>query len=188
MAKLEQTEEIKSWMVLGSRDKSALMTLPQLLKVIEHTWKQGFDDLVRDKGLVQDARLLAHLRNTICHMSTISAEEKDHLKRCAIGSGSWRRRYLIAIREAAARFRCAQPILHFAEPRPPANRNPIPAAEITTDASRRTSAALFSQGPMVSARPHVAERRAPLAKNPAPAAVDRSPRATPARGSRRPHA
>jgi hypothetical protein len=80
VAKLEQTEEIKSWMALGSRDKSALMTLPQLLKVIEHTWKQGFDDLVRDKGLVQEARLLGHLRNTICHMSTISAEEKDRLK------------------------------------------------------------------------------------------------------------
>lgn len=80
VAKLEQTEEVKSWMALGSRDKSALMTLPQLLKVIEHTWKLGFDDLVRDKGLIQEARLLGHLRNTICHMSTISAEETDRLK------------------------------------------------------------------------------------------------------------
>jgi hypothetical protein len=41
--------EVKSWMSLGSRDKSALMTLPQLLKVIEENWKEGFDDPIRDK-------------------------------------------------------------------------------------------------------------------------------------------
>ena len=41
-------------MALGSRDKSALMTLPQLLKVIEHAWKEGFDEIVRDKGLIQE--------------------------------------------------------------------------------------------------------------------------------------
>jgi hypothetical protein len=80
VAKLEQTEEVKSWMALGSRDKSALMTLPQLLKIIDHAWKEGFDEVVRDKGLVQEARLLVHLRNTICHMSTISPEETDRIK------------------------------------------------------------------------------------------------------------
>jgi len=80
ITKLEDTEDVKSWMALGSRDKSALMTLPQLLKVIEHTWKLGFDDLIRDRGLIHEARLLVHLRNTICHMSTISAEEADRIK------------------------------------------------------------------------------------------------------------
>jgi hypothetical protein len=80
VSRLEQTEEIKSWMALGSRDKSALMTLPQLLRVIDHAWKQGFDEVVRDKGLIQEARLLVHLRNTICHMSTISAEETDRIR------------------------------------------------------------------------------------------------------------
>jgi hypothetical protein len=35
VSKLEETEEIKSWMALGSRDKSALMTFPQLLRVID---------------------------------------------------------------------------------------------------------------------------------------------------------
>lgn len=80
ISKLEETEEIKGWMSLGSRDKSALMTLPQLLRVIDHTWKEGFDDLIRDKGLIQEARLLAHLRNTICHMSGISAEELERIK------------------------------------------------------------------------------------------------------------
>lgn len=80
IAKLEETEEIKSWMSLGSRDKSALMTLPQLIKVIEHNWKEGFDDLIRDKGLIQEARLLVHLRNTICHMSTIPVEEVERIK------------------------------------------------------------------------------------------------------------
>jgi hypothetical protein len=78
--KLEGTEEIKSWMSLGSRDKSALMTLPQLLRVIEHAWKEGFDDTVRDKGLIQGARLIVHLRNTICHMSPIPPEELDRVR------------------------------------------------------------------------------------------------------------
>ena len=49
ITRLEATEEVKSWMSLGSRDKSALMTLPQLLKVIEENWKEGFDDPIRDK-------------------------------------------------------------------------------------------------------------------------------------------
>jgi hypothetical protein len=77
---IEAKEEVKSWMSLGSRDKSALMTLPQLLKVIDEKWKEGFDDLIRDKGLIQEARLLVHLRNTICHMSTIPGEEVDRIK------------------------------------------------------------------------------------------------------------
>jgi hypothetical protein len=73
--KLEETEETKSWMALGSRDKSALMTFPQLLRVIEFAWKGNFDEIVRDKGLIQEARLVGHLRNTVCHMTEIPAEE-----------------------------------------------------------------------------------------------------------------
>ena len=80
ISKLEETEEVKSWMALGSRDKSALMTLPQLIKVIDHAWKDGFDEIVRDKALLHEARLLVHLRNTICYMSTIPAEETDRIK------------------------------------------------------------------------------------------------------------
>ncbi len=78
--KLEETEEIKSWMALGSRDKSALLTLPQLLRVIDHSWKSGFDEVVRDKSLIQSARMLVHLRNTVCHMSELSQEELDRIK------------------------------------------------------------------------------------------------------------
>jgi hypothetical protein len=80
ISRLEETEEVKGWMALGSRDKSALMTLPQLLKVIEHAWKQGFDELLRDRGLIHEARLLGHLRNTICHMSAISQEELERVR------------------------------------------------------------------------------------------------------------
>ena len=80
VAKLEQTEEAKSWMALGSRDKSALLTYPQLLRTMEHAWKKGFDDIVRDKTLVQQARLIGHLRNTICHMTEIPAEETERVK------------------------------------------------------------------------------------------------------------
>lgn len=78
--RLEEMEETKSWMSLGSRDKSALMTLPQLLKVIDANWKDGFEELMRDRGLIHEARLLVHLRNTICHMSIISAEELERIK------------------------------------------------------------------------------------------------------------
>lgn len=78
--KLEATEEIKSWMALGSRDKSSLMTLPQLLKVVDDNWKGAFDEVVRDKGLIHEARLISHLRNTICHMSTISDEEMARIR------------------------------------------------------------------------------------------------------------
>ncbi|MEC4594442.1 Swt1 family HEPN domain-containing protein [Nitrospirillum amazonense] len=80
VAKLEETEGIKGWMALGSRDKSALMTLPQLLKIIEFNWKGAFDEVIRDKSLIHEARLICHLRNTICHMSTISEEEIDRVR------------------------------------------------------------------------------------------------------------
>lgn len=80
VSKLEETEEAKSWMALGSRDKSALLTYPQLLRVIEHAWKDGFSDLVRDKALIQEARLIGHLRNTICHMTPIPDEETERVK------------------------------------------------------------------------------------------------------------
>jgi hypothetical protein len=78
--KLEDTEELKGWMSLGSRDKSALMTSPQLLRVIDHCWKDQFQDLVRDKALIQEARHIAHLRNTLCHMSNITDEEVDRVR------------------------------------------------------------------------------------------------------------
>lgn len=75
IVKLEETEEAKSWMALGSRDKSSLMTYPQVLRVIEHCWKSDFEDLVRDRALIQEARMAGHLRNAICHMSSIPDEE-----------------------------------------------------------------------------------------------------------------
>jgi hypothetical protein len=80
ISKLEDTEETKSWMSLGSRDKSALITYPQLLKIIEHRWKEHFEDLLRDKALLQEARLIGHLRNAICHMSSIPEEEKSRIR------------------------------------------------------------------------------------------------------------
>jgi len=78
--KLEEREEQKAWMSVGARDKSALMTYPQLLRVIEHCWKDNFEDIVRDKALLQEARHIAHLRNTLCHMSNITEEEVDRIR------------------------------------------------------------------------------------------------------------
>jgi hypothetical protein len=80
VAKLEETEEAKRWMALGSRDKSALLTYPQLLRVMDHCWNQGFDDLLRDKTLLQQARAIGHLRNTLCHMTEIAEEEMERIR------------------------------------------------------------------------------------------------------------
>jgi hypothetical protein len=80
VAKVEETEEIKAWMAVRSRDRSALMTYPQLLAVIDHNWKGAFDEVVRDKALLQEARTISHLRNTICHMSTIPPEEVERVR------------------------------------------------------------------------------------------------------------
>lgn len=80
ISKLAETEDMKGWMSLDSRDRSALMTYPQLLRAIDHGWKEFFEDLIRDKMLVQQARLIGHLRNTICHMSTIPDEEMERIR------------------------------------------------------------------------------------------------------------
>lgn len=78
--RLEATEDTKAWMALGSRDKSALMTYPQLLRVIEQCWSMGFADLLRDKALITEGRLIGHLRNTVAHMSDIPEEETDRIR------------------------------------------------------------------------------------------------------------
>ncbi len=77
---LEKTEEAKTWMAIGSRDKSSLLTYPQLLSIIDHCWKTHFIDVIRDKVLIQEARAISHLRNTICHMTDISDEEIQRIK------------------------------------------------------------------------------------------------------------
>jgi hypothetical protein len=67
-------------MALGSRDKSALLTYPQLVKIMEHNWKSTFADVVRDRGLLNALRNIAHLRNTICHMTEIPEEEVERVR------------------------------------------------------------------------------------------------------------
>jgi hypothetical protein len=56
------------------------MTYPQLLRVIDQCWSLGFEDLVRDKSLLNEARLVTHLRNTVAHMSDIPEEEIDRIR------------------------------------------------------------------------------------------------------------
>jgi Swt1-like HEPN len=77
---LERVDETKQWMALASREKLSLTTYPQLLKIILDCWNEGFDQQIRDKGLVQEARLLAHLRNAICHMTDVPDEEVERIK------------------------------------------------------------------------------------------------------------
>lgn len=78
--KLEQTEETKSWMALDTREKVRLLTLPQLLKIIDSNWKNSFEEVVRDKTLFHEARAIGHLRNTICHMSAVPDEEAERVR------------------------------------------------------------------------------------------------------------
>jgi len=80
VAELEEKEETKQWMALGSRDKLSLTTYPQLLLIIDYCWKEGFDAVVRDKQLIQEARLVTHLRNAICHMTDVPDEEVERVK------------------------------------------------------------------------------------------------------------
>jgi len=80
--KAEQTEEQKQWMALNSRSKIALTTLPQLLRIMDEpkNWNDAFKSTVRDKFLIQEARSISHIRNTVCHMSDISDEETNRVK------------------------------------------------------------------------------------------------------------
>ena len=80
--KHEQTEEQKQWMALTSRSKLALTTLPQLIRIMDDTanWNDVFKPLVRDKLLLQEARGISHVRNTICHMSPVSDEEAERVR------------------------------------------------------------------------------------------------------------
>lgn len=80
--KAEQTEEQKQWMALNSRSKLALTTLPQLLRIMDEqkNWNDAFKATVRDKFLIQEARSVSHIRNTVCHMSDVSDEEANRVK------------------------------------------------------------------------------------------------------------
>ena len=82
VAKLEDTEEKKKWMNIDSRGKLALVTLPQLIRIMDEpaNWKKYFEQPIGDKGLLQQTRLVIHTRNTICHMSTVTTEENERVK------------------------------------------------------------------------------------------------------------
>jgi hypothetical protein len=43
-------------------------------------WNDVFKATVRDKFLIQEARGISHIRNTVCHMSDISVEESNRVK------------------------------------------------------------------------------------------------------------
>jgi hypothetical protein len=77
---LEAGEETKAWMALGARDRSALLTYPQLIHTIEQNWKDTFADLLRDKALLQEARWITPVRNAVCHMSPIPDEELQRVR------------------------------------------------------------------------------------------------------------
>jgi hypothetical protein len=55
-------------------------TYPQLLAIIDKNWKDHFQDLLRDKALVQEGRWISHIRNAVCHMSTVPDEEMERIR------------------------------------------------------------------------------------------------------------
>lgn len=82
VAEYESTEEAKRWMNLTPRGQLALTTLPQLLRIMDedNNWKNHFQALVRDKALITQTRLIGHTRNTVCHMSPVTAEEHERVQ------------------------------------------------------------------------------------------------------------
>jgi hypothetical protein len=82
VAESETTEDSKRWMNLNPRGRLALTTLPQLLRIMDedNNWKNHFQKLIRDKALITQTRLIGHTRNTICHMSPVSAEEHERVQ------------------------------------------------------------------------------------------------------------
>jgi hypothetical protein len=80
VAELKEKEETKQWMALETRDQLALVTYPQLLVVMEFSWTDIFEPVVRDKQLISEARRIGHLRNAICHMTDIPDEEVERVK------------------------------------------------------------------------------------------------------------
>ena len=82
VAEYESTEEAKRWMNLNPRGKLALTTLPQLLRIMDedNNWKNHFKALVRDKALITQTRLIGHTRNTVYHMSPVTAEEHERVQ------------------------------------------------------------------------------------------------------------
>jgi len=77
---LEKTEQAKAWMALGGRDKISLTTFPQLLRIIEHRWKEDFENELRDRSLLQEARHIGHLRNAVCHMAIVPESEIQRIR------------------------------------------------------------------------------------------------------------
>lgn len=82
VAEYEGTEDSKRWMNLNPRGKLALTTLPQLLRIMDedNNWRNHFQDLVRDKALITQTRLIGHTRNTVCHMSPVTSEEHERVQ------------------------------------------------------------------------------------------------------------
>jgi hypothetical protein len=80
VAELKEKEETKQWMALDARDQLALVTYPQLLAIMEFSWKDVFEPVVGDKQLISEARRIGHLRNAICHMTDIPDEEVERVK------------------------------------------------------------------------------------------------------------
>jgi hypothetical protein len=80
VVELQEKEETKQWMALEPRDQLALVTYPQLLAIMEFSWKDVFEPVVGDKQLISEARRVGHLRNAICHMTDIPDEEVNRVK------------------------------------------------------------------------------------------------------------
>jgi hypothetical protein len=80
VTRFSETEDTKMWMAFKPREKIFLTTYPQLFLIIEENWKRGFSKIIRDKNLIQEARMISHIRNTACHMVEVPEEEVERVK------------------------------------------------------------------------------------------------------------
>ncbi|MGE4234153.1 MAG: Swt1 family HEPN domain-containing protein [Bacteriovoracia bacterium] len=80
--KVQENDERKTWMAHSSRSKLDLATLPQLVAIMDDkdNWKEVFEPLLRDKGLIHETRAICHTRNLVCHMHVVTPEETERLK------------------------------------------------------------------------------------------------------------
>jgi hypothetical protein len=78
--RLEEKEETKAWMDVTKRRQIDLLTFFELISIIERLWDQYFKELIQDNMLIEETRILVHLRNTICHMEPVPDTELERIR------------------------------------------------------------------------------------------------------------
>jgi REP element-mobilizing transposase RayT len=65
-------------LLVSEPQRETLSIVIQALK--DERWKQEFEQIIRDKSLIQERRHVSHIRNTVCHMAEVPREEVERVK------------------------------------------------------------------------------------------------------------